>query len=331
MEFLFFEDLTPDHEIIDRFLPRKNRNFGLARAYMDLGLDQRAQKVLECGSWLEWRIPEDLSEGAKLSLANFCKDRLCAMCSWRRTLKIFGQVSQVMDRIQNDYEFVFVTLTLRSCSASDLKSTLNHLQRGFYKFSNDRSVKAAFKGYFKALEITRHTDLPRQHEYHPHLHCIFAVTHKYFKGKDYISHDKLVDLWQRALGIDYPPIVDIRKVRPDKTREDGEISLGKAVAEVAKYSVKTDDYLVGTFTQVRSGVSTLLDALTNKRLCSFGGIFKKIARELDLDDMTEGDLVHVDGTKLRSDVGYIVLRYQWQVGIGYQRTYVYYEKENTKS
>ena len=329
IDWNFFEDFLPDYEIDARFLPKKNRNIALSRFYGELGYINRAQKVMECGSWLEWRIPEDLSDGARLSFGNFCKDRLCAMCSWRRTLKIFGQVSQVMDRIQEDYEFVFVTLTIRSCSAEELKGTIEHLQRGFYALSNDRTVKRAFHGYFKALEITRHTENPRYSEYHPHLHCIFAVKRKYFKGKDYISHQRLLELWQRALKIDYSPVVDIRKVRPAKTEED-EISLGKAVAEVAKYSVKSDDYLSGTYSEIRSGISTLLHALDHKRLCSFGGIFKKTAQELDLDDLVEGDLVHVDGRQLRSDVRYIVLKYQWQIGYGYRLTYTYYDKENTK-
>ena len=81
-----------ENELTDKFLPHKNRNTSLSRFYSELGYESRSEKVLNCGTFLEYKIPEDYSDGATLTQANFCKDRLCAMCTWRRTLKIFGQV-----------------------------------------------------------------------------------------------------------------------------------------------------------------------------------------------------------------------------------------------
>ena len=318
-----------ENELTDKFLPHKNRNTSLSRFYSELGYKSRAEKTLNCGTFLNFAIPDDFSDGATLTEANFCKDRLCAMCTWRRTLKIFGQVSRVMDVLEKDYQFVFLTLTIRSCSADELKQTIVDLERGFSLFRRLRPIERSFQGYFKAVEITRHPDNPKQIEYHPHLHCIFAVSPDYFTTKDYLTHARLRELWQQALGVDYAPIVNIKKVKPAKTEED-EVSLGKAVAEVAKYSVKSDDYLSGTYSQIRQGIVTLLDSLTGKRLCSFGGIFKKVAHLLELDDMTDGDLVFTRGDKLRSDIGYIVVKYQWQIGIGYRQQYTYYEKEIQK-
>jgi plasmid rolling circle replication initiator protein Rep len=318
-----------ENELTDKFLPHKNRNVSLARFYGELDLPRRAEKVLNCGTFLQYSIPQDFSDGATLTEANFCKDRLCAMCTWRRTLKIFGQVSRVMDVLEKDYQFIFLTLTVRNCSADELKDKIAELERGFSLFRRLRQIGRSFQGYFKALEITRHPDYPKEIEYHPHLHCIIAVSPDYFTTKDYLTHAKLRELWQQALGVDYAPIVNIKKVKPAET-EDGDVSLGKAVAEVAKYSVKSDDYLSGTYSQIRQGIVTLLDALTGKRLCSFGGIFKKVARLLELDDMTDGDLVFTRGDKLRADVGYIVIKYQWQIGIGYRQQYTYYEKETSK-
>ena len=315
-----------ENELADKFLPHKNRNVSLSRFYSELGYLRRADRVLECGTYLEFKIPEDFSDGATLTQANFCKDRLCAMCTWRRTLKIFGQVSRVMDVLEKNYQFVFLTLTIRSCSADDLKDTIAELERGFSLFRRLRQINRSFQGYFKALEIVRHPDNPREFEYHPHLHCIIAVSPDYFTTKDYLTHARLRELWQQSLGVDYAPQVNIKKVRPAITDEE-EISLGKAVAEVAKYSFKSDDYLSGTYSQISQGILTLLESLTGKRLCSFGGIFKQVARQLDLDDMTDGDLVITNGDKLRSDIGYIVVKYQWQIGIGYYHKYTYYEKE----
>ena len=49
---------------------------------------------------------------------------------------------------------------------------------------------------------------------------------------------------------------------------------------------------------------------------------EKAAQELKLDDVLDGDLVLTDGDKLRKDVAYLLVTYQWRVGFGYERAYV---------
>ena len=317
---------TIENELSDRFLPHHNRDLRLSRIYEDLEMPLRADRVLNCGTQLEFLATEDLSESPTLHHANFCKDRLCSMCAWRRSLKVFGQVSQVMDELQRTapFQFVFVSLTVRNCSSDELKEKVNYLQRSFDVFRRMFHIKRAFLGYFKALEITRNPEQTPDLEYHPHLHCIFAVDKDYFTSKDYISHTKLCALWKQALGVDYYPQVDIRKIRPEKITDNEYIALGKAVAEVAKYAVKSDDYLDGDPITVQHRVLTFLESLTGRRLCSFGGIFKDIARQLDLDDLTDGDLVHTDNLPIRNDIRHLIIRYEWRVGFGYQRIYTRY-------
>ena len=48
----------------------------------------------------------------------------------------------------------------------------------------------------------------------------------------------------------------------------------------------------------------------------------RVAEELKLDDMLDGDLVLTDGDKVRTDIGYLLVTYQWRVGFGYERAYV---------
>ena len=282
-------------ELNQRFDKRRARSLALADIYSELNMIPRSVRVAECGTVLEFALPENANDTPKLHGANFCKDRLCAMCCWRRSLKIFAQVSQVMDVIQSDYRFLFVTLTVRNCSSDELPKTMDHLQNSYHRFVNDKAIRKAFKGYFKAYEITRHPENTPDIEYHPHIHCIFAVDKNYFKGESYISYVKLRQLWQRCLQVSYPPQVDIRTIKPDtpgKYDNGEECSLGKAVAEVAKYAIKTDQLFTGSKTDRMHTVLTMLEAITSRRLCSFGGIFKKTAAELKLDDMTDGDLVH---------------------------------------
>ncbi|MBE6554914.1 MAG: replication protein [Ruminococcaceae bacterium] len=312
--------LQIEKEISDKFHDKHFDSGILSDSYKRLGYQERSFRVLNCGTELSWRIPEDYSESPKLYHANFCKDRLCPMCSWRRTKKIYGQVSQVMDHLEGQYRYVFVTLTVRNCSADELSVIIDKMQNAFSLLRHYKRIKSAFKGYFKALEITRSPDHPPCWEYHPHFHCIFAVNKSYFKSNSYIKRDELAELWASAMGLNYYPQVDIRTVK-DKDGTDGDTSIKKAVLEVAKYSVKSCDVLHGSNDQIDDVVYHLFCALAGRRMCSFGGAFKKAAQELKLDDMLDGDLVLTDGDKLRKDVAYLLVTYQWRVGFGYERAY----------
>lgn len=305
-----------------QFEPHLGYNSRLCDLLLKLHLYKRAEKVYKCGNYTAWAIPSDFSEQPFMVHANFCKDRLCSMCSWRRSLKIFSQVSQVMDEIEQDHRFLFVTLTLRSVPSGELSNALDRLSDAFHLFLTYAKVRKAFKGFFKAVEITRNIAVV-EYEWHPHLHIIFAVDpHDYFKGGRYIPYKELRELWQTALGVEYAPQVDIRvlKEQPNEKPNEKEpsapsVNLGKAVAEVAKYAVKSEDIFKGSEQSQLEAVLTLTQALRGRRLCAFGGIFKETARKLKLDDLEDGDLT--DRDKLREDVHYLVVNCSWQVGLGF--------------
>jgi plasmid rolling circle replication initiator protein Rep len=56
--------------------------------------------------------------------------------------------------------------------------------------------------------------------------------------------------------------------------------------------------------------------MKNRRLIAFGGELRKIHKALNLDDIKDGDLVHVndDEVELREDVDYVIESYKWNVG-----------------
>ncbi len=91
---------------------RKLNTLDLAESYKRLGY-KKYYRVLDCSTFLEWRYYVESKE-KKLINANFCKVRLCPMCAWRRSLKTFGQVSKVMDYVEEnyDYKYIFLTLTV---------------------------------------------------------------------------------------------------------------------------------------------------------------------------------------------------------------------------
>ncbi len=130
--------------------------------------------------------------------------------------------------------------------------------------------------------------------------------------------------------VDYTPVVDVRRIKKDDNNK-----FGKAVAETAKYTVKSEDFIIrnedGQINEKLTDevVKTLDLALHRKRLTSFGFIFKKVHKKLNLDDMEDGDLINTDNDEdLRDDLMSVILRYQWNVGIkNYKLVEVVEDKE----
>lgn len=294
---------------------RKLNTLDLAESYKRLGY-KKYYRVLDCSTFLEWRYYVELKE-KKLINANFCKVRLCPMCAWRRSLKTFGQVSKVMDYVEEnyDYKYIFLTLTVKNCYGEDLKDTLDLMTGSFNKLNQRKPFKNAVKGYFRGLEVTYNED---ENTYHPHFHLILAVNKSYFSDtKSYLSQEDWTNLWKESLKVDYTPIVDVRRI---KASDDD--TYGKAIAETAKYTVKTNDYLIkneeGKINEALTDevVDTLDTALHRKRLVSFGFVFKEVHKKLNLDDTEDGDLKNTDNDdEIRSDLFSVILRYQWNIGI----------------
>lgn len=294
---------------------KKVNNLLLADSYRRLNNIPKSIRVEKCGTYLEFkRYIQDKS--LKLHKANFCKVRLCPLCAWRRSMKIFGQVSTVMDEAtkDKDYEYIFLTLTLKNCSGYDLSETIDTLMYAFNKLVKRKRFKEGIKGYFRALEVTHELETDT---YHPHFHCILMVNKTYFKNKEYIKQDEWTSMWQSCLQVDYLPIVDIRKFRDYTGR-----GMSKGIAEVAKYTVKDTDYIIKDY-QTGEVIEELTDdavfnldlALKNRRLTAFGGILKELHQLLNLDDPEDGDLINTDNDdKIRDDLEYIIESYYWHIG-----------------
>lgn len=293
---------------------KKMNTLELAESYNRLGM-KKSYRVAECGSFLEFkRYYEDGS--LKLNRANFCKVRLCPMCAWRRSLKIFGQVSKVMDQAtkNKEYRFIFLTLTCRNVDGEELSSQIDTLFKSYHKLMRRKAVKSAVKGWFRALEVTHNLE---QDTYHPHFHVVLAVNKSYFKDvKTYINQDQWTQLWKESMKIDYTPIVDVRAFKTGTNKRTS-----KSVAEAAKYAVKDGDFIIkdddGTVNEelTDSAVWILDGALANRRLVAFGGELKDIHKALNLDDAEDGDLINTDNDEeLREDLDYVIERYQWHIG-----------------
>lgn len=266
----------------------------------------KAVRLRNCASFLDYHVCENGKK--RLVNANFCRVRLCPMCVWRRTLKIFSQTSAIMDVINNEfgYEYIFLTLTMKNCEPDDLSEAIDMMMNSWNKFSKYKAFKQAIKGFYRGFEVTHNLD-PNSKDYdtfHPHFHCVLAVNKSYFKSRDYLSQEKWTNLWAKALGVTYHPVVHVKKIK-------GNTAL--AVAEVAKYAVKDGDYIIPDDEQMTLKTVELLDrVLAKRRFVSFGGIFKDVHKRLNLDDPEDGDLIMSRYTPDLPD--YKLITYVWHSG-----------------
>lgn len=294
---------------------KKKNNLELAnsykRIYANTSKSKKYVKVKDCSTWLEFKLYLESLE-KRLNGANFCKDRLCPICNWRRTLKVFGQASAVMDMaVAEGYEFIFLTLTQKNVKSEQLSDEITKMLEGFKTMCKRTKFKKAFKGYFRALEVTYNK---RHDEYHPHFHIILVVNKRYFKSEYYHSHEDFVALWRDCMKLDYDPNVDVRRFKSATKKQ-----LSKSLAEATKYTVKDADYLIknkkGNLNPAKTDkvVHTLAEALFNRRLIAWGGVLKEYHKKLNLDDAEKGDLIYTGDEKVEEGL-FIILTYRWNVG-----------------
>ena len=266
---------------------------------------KKADRIYNCGTYLEFKRFEDGT--LDLNQAYFCRQRLCPMCNWRRSLKIFSQVSKIMDcmNLENDYEYLFLTLTIRNVDAPELKQAVSELIRGSLKLIRRNKVRKSILGTFRALEVTYNE---KAETYHPHLHMVLVVNKSYLK-KGYITQKEWSNLWADCMDLDYTPIVHIQTIKGNKKA---------AVAEVAKYATKEEDLFTMDENKEKTAMDeviyTLDDALKGRRLISFSGVFKDYQQKLKLEDVEDSDLLHIDEDKIRKDMKYVIETYNWRCG-----------------
>lgn len=263
---------------------------------------ERAELIRSCGTYLGFNRTPD----GKLSLytANFCRQRLCPMCQWRRSIKLGVQADQMFRVLTAEgYRFIFMTLTVKNCATDELGRTVDKLFEDAWILQRSKKFRESFEGFYRALEITYNA---QENTYHPHFHYLLAVKPEYFEPESplYWSHEVLVKRWKRSAKLDYEPSCRIEVV----TQKPGQ-SITSACAEMAKYPTKT--------AEIKSSavLETVDYALRGRRLVSWGGVCAKVRRKLALDDAEDGDLVHTDETVTAEDVPVEKVVYVWRHGL----------------
>lgn len=212
MQGRVLQDITPAGKV--RPWASHKSDAQLLSYALELSDKHAAQRVRHCADTLWFRRHEDGT--LRLDTAQFCRVRLCPVCQWRRSLKMYGQLHQVVQALAQQrqaagaqpYAWLLLTLTVRNCSGPDLSATLDTIAKGWDRLCKTQRYKRAVRGTMRAIEITYNR---RTGQYHPHMHVLCAVLPSYYTSRDYIKQAQWTDMWRDAARLDYTPVVDVRR------------------------------------------------------------------------------------------------------------------------
>jgi len=279
---------------------KKMNSLTVLKSFQNLGFEKKAERMEKCGAWLKFAECRN-DNYKKLIHANFCKDRMCPMCNWRRSLKLQWQIMQILHKAveRKRMRFVFVTLTVRNVPGSELEDAISKMLKAFKRFMEYKAIDDFCIGYVRNLEVTYNA---QRDDYHHHIHILMAMKPSYFDGKNYMRVSRWVGLWQRAHKLDYTPVVWVYEVKSKSKSRPKEIPVLKAAAEIGKYSVKDTDYIFKGNQKLQDAVIQVLSAaLKGRRLIGFGKLFDELHKELKLQNVEDKDADLVGNSEKKCD------------------------------
>jgi plasmid rolling circle replication initiator protein Rep len=206
-------------------------------------LHKHHKRMSNCADILEMALHNQVDGTKKLKLkrAWFCGHRECPLCSVSRSRvwqkRLMGGIPPMI-AANPKIKFLFLTLTVKNCDVTDLRTTLDSMNNGFKRLMDRRNIAKLTHGYLRRFEVTKNKDGTA----HPHFHVVLAVQPSYF-GADYINQAEWTDLWKQSLQIDYTPVVNIKAVKATKKSPDVHLSIVNEVTKVVCYSAKSAQIL----------------------------------------------------------------------------------------
>ena len=235
--------------------------------------EEKTKRIKDCGNIIS------INQQGKIINANFCKNRYCPVCQWRKSRKAFAKSYKVQKEMEKNYKFKYLFLTLTLKNTPDLSKGIDDILKSFKNLQDTARYRNVVKGFIRTLEITYNKE---SKEWHPHLHVILAVDEDYFTNSElYTSREIWAEIWKKSAKIEYYPQCDIRKI-DEKEREN-------AIAEISKYMVKPIDLDISAETE--KIYTSLLESTFGRRLTSTGGAYRKEFKRIqEKSDITEQDI-----------------------------------------
>ena len=289
-----------------KFTEHKLQTNDIIFKFLETGFKTEFEKIKQCGNYLEFALKENQitkENKKKLANANFCKNRFCPMCSWRRIRNITGQLKDAFSVIQEKEKIatLFLTLTVSNPDVKDLKSTIAKMNKSFNEMPKTKAFNNAILGYFKSIEILG--DKTPKGQAHPHFHILLVVDTKYFSSRNYLNKAQWTEMWKKALGVEYTPVVDVRRI---KSKNENFSDIDSAIAETVKYSVKHTELSKRS----NEDFYYLYTQTKGMRFISAGGILKQHLNLIKIDE----DLINLKKENEALWIEICRLIYTWQNG-----------------
>ena len=281
----------------------QSKLFKVARAKDSSVISASAlQRLYESGDVLTFKC--NYTKGTrKLHQAWFSRNKFDPLSAHRKGILMFAQTSRVMDKILEqapNTRFIFLTCTTKNVKAPDISKEVDRYYIAFRRIfgtgkeviADARKFNKQIDGAIKELEVTYNK---KEDSYHIHSHIVLAVKSAYFLPQNYMTQKAIRQLWAKAADLDYDPFVFIETIKGHGN------ALKKAVAEISKYPTKPTSILSLSEELGAEVLSNLQRALFNRRLITFTGIFRKIRKELRLQDIENHNLIHIDEEGISED------------------------------
>lgn len=273
------EHLPPSHEVWDRKKAAADLVAGVYAQAADRDTRKHAETVGKCSEtlFLSEVVNHETGEVGRKAQSWKCRERHCPICQSARARKLHREFAAVLPAIMEQVQggvFLFLTLTVRNCQIDELRATLADMGKAWKRLVRKPEFQIVC-GWIRGTEVTRAAD----GQAHPHFHALLLVPASYFAGKNYIKQEKWVELWQAAARLNYPPSVDIRRV---KTAAGG---IEEAV-KAATYSVKPSELEADP-----AWFHKLHEQVLSLRFLATGGIIKAALGTKatgEADDIAEG-------------------------------------------
>lgn len=286
-----------------------NRIMAKIQAKGDEKQQKRAELAFTCSDLLTYARHTDLTSDEKrlkLRHARFCRCRLCPLCQKRRSQVWAGRIHRCYGELKEkggSVRYIHLVLTVKNCHVKELRSQIQEITAAFNRLMVRMKKNGTVMGFIRSIEVTREmltckicagdyrrrSDCPESwdHQYtencHPHVHVLVAVKSTYFNGDYYLTHDDWALAWQKALKVDYKPVVWVETIKPRKGVGSVEDALAASVKEVVKYCVKLDKEFFDHI-QDKAGEEWFLELdrqLSGTRAIGLGGLFKEVLKDCD--------------------------------------------------
>jgi plasmid rolling circle replication initiator protein Rep len=216
----------------------------MAQRLFAIGKTARCFRMKDCAD----TIISDFCERCEARFivhTKFCRDRLCPVCSWRRSQQLIKHIGEIIaaNEKEKHSRYIFLTLTVRNVPWDELAEQVRAIIAGWRRMDKRIRRAGSITGWFRTFEVTRSHE-NGESDAHPHFHVLMQAPPEYFgadkadknSGLHYHKKDELIEQWRDCLREKYSPSISINAIK------DTEHDIGHAVAEAAKYIAK--DFLL---------------------------------------------------------------------------------------